>query len=176
VVLRLRDDTHRVVCEDLHRLGSAPIEGFEPCSSKQRGGGDAMALIQWSDELSVGVRELDAQHQRLIQMINELNDAMLQGKGKDALSEVIAGLHQYARTHFASEEKLFAEHGYPDAEKHKNEHDYFVGKVDEFKSELEQGRLGLSIKVAQFLSGWLQNHIKVVDKQYSQFFNERGVK
>ena len=62
-----------------------------------------MALIQWSDELSDGVRELDAQHQRLIQMINELNDAMLQGKGKDALSEVIAGLHQYARTHFASE-------------------------------------------------------------------------
>ncbi|MGI6102630.1 MAG: hypothetical protein ACOYET_09155 [Bacillota bacterium] len=41
-----------------------------------------MALIQWSDELSVGVRELDAQHQRLIQMINELNEAMLQGKAR----------------------------------------------------------------------------------------------
>ena len=34
-----------------------------------------MSLIQWDDSYSVGVAELDAQHQRLIQMINELNDA-----------------------------------------------------------------------------------------------------
>ena len=35
-----------------------------------------MALIEWSDDLSVKVKELDVQHQKLIAMINDLNDAM----------------------------------------------------------------------------------------------------
>jgi hemerythrin len=44
-----------------------------------------MALIQWNDSLSVNVVEIDKQHQKLVRMINELNDAMRQGKGKEAL-------------------------------------------------------------------------------------------
>jgi hemerythrin len=40
-----------------------------------------MALIQWNDGLSVNVVEIDRQHQKLIGMINDLNDAMRQGKG-----------------------------------------------------------------------------------------------
>lgn len=135
-----------------------------------------MALIQWSEALSVSVSEFDAQHKRLIGMINELNDAMLQGKGKEVLSTVIAGLVEYAKTHFAAEEKRFAELKYPHAESHKKQHDDFTRKVDEFRREFEEGRLGVSVKVLQFLSDWLQNHIRVVDKQYGPFFNERGLR
>ena len=43
-----------------------------------------MAIIQWNDSLSVNVVEIDKQHQKLVAMINDLNDAMRQGKGKDA--------------------------------------------------------------------------------------------
>ncbi|MGI6102631.1 MAG: bacteriohemerythrin [Bacillota bacterium] len=88
----------------------------------------------------------------------------------------MAGLQQYAKTHFASEERLSAEYGYPDAGKHKKQHNDFAGKVDDFRTELDEGRLGLSVKVLHFLSDWLQSHIKGSDKQYSTFFNERGVR
>jgi hemerythrin len=40
-----------------------------------------MSLIQWNDRLSVHVAEIDGQHQKLVGMINDLNDAMRQGKG-----------------------------------------------------------------------------------------------
>ena len=41
-----------------------------------------MALMTWSDNLSVKVAEIDEQHKRLIAMINELNDAMKVGERK----------------------------------------------------------------------------------------------
>ena len=40
-----------------------------------------MALIQWNDSLKVGVAEIDKQHQKLVDMINDLHDAMRQGQG-----------------------------------------------------------------------------------------------
>jgi len=135
-----------------------------------------MALIQWNEGLSVGVAEIDRQHQQLIKMINELNDAMRQGKGKEVLGKIITGLANYTVTHFGTEEKYFAQYGYPEADSHKKAHADFTKKVTEFKSNFDQGRIGLSIEILDFLSDWLQKHIKVVDKKYGPFFNEKGLK
>ena len=135
-----------------------------------------MALIQWNDSLSVNVAEIDKQHQRLVGMINELNDAMRQGKGKEVLGKIVTGLHTYAATHFGTEERYFDQFGYPEADSHKKEHADFTKKISEFKDGFEKGRLGLSIKILDFLSDWLQNHIKGVDKKYGSFFNEKGLK
>lgn len=135
-----------------------------------------MALIEWNDSFSVGVVEIDGQHQKLVTMINDLNDAMRQRKGKDVLGNIVNGLVSYAGTHFRTEEKYFDQFGYPEANSHKQEHADFVNKVAEFKDGFDREKLGLSIEVMQFLSNWLQNHIKRIDKKYSLFFNEKGLK
>ena len=134
-----------------------------------------MALIKWDDSFSVKVAEIDKQHQKLIDMINELNDAMKQGKGKDILGKIIKGLVQYTATHFKTEEDYFKQFNYPHADTHKKEHDAFVKKVSEFKDEFEKGNISLTIEVMKFLSDWLRNHIKGTDKHYSRFFNEHGL-
>lgn len=135
-----------------------------------------MALINWDDSLSVKVTLIDQQHQKLVAMINELSDAMKQGKGKDVLGRIVSGLVSYTVTHFKTEEKYFDQFGYPERDSHKKLHTAFVQKVSEFKAGIEQGKQTLTIEVLNFLSDWLQKHIKVVDKQYSQFFNEKGLK
>ena len=135
-----------------------------------------MALIQWNDGLSVGVGEIDRQHQKLIGMINDLNDAMKQGKGKDILYKIINGLTIYTKTHFGTEEKYFDQFRYPDANNHKTKHLEFTKKVTEFKEGFNKGKISLSIEIMDFLSNWLQNHIKVIDKKYGPFFNEKGLK
>ncbi|ABA87768.1 hemerythrin family protein [Syntrophotalea carbinolica DSM 2380] len=135
-----------------------------------------MALIQWNTSLSVNIAEIDTQHQRLISMINELNDAMLQGRGKDVLGKIIAGLVSYTATHFATEEKYFDRHGYPASNAHKQEHRDFTAKVSEFKQGFDEGRLGLSVSVMNFLGDWLRNHIKGSDMDYSPFLTGKGVR
>jgi hemerythrin len=134
-----------------------------------------MAFIRWSENLSVNVADIDSQHKQLVNLINDLSDAMKEGKGKEALDKIIAGLVQYAKTHFATEEKYFDKFGYSDAVLNKQEHNVFVEKVTEFKKDFDDGNQLLSIPILSFLRDWLANHINASDMKYSGFFNEHGL-
>jgi hemerythrin len=135
-----------------------------------------MALIEWNESLSVNVVEIDEQHRKLVGMINHLNDAMRQGKGKESLGKIVNGLLAYAGIHFRTEEKYFEQFEYPDADRHRKEHLAFTQKAVAFKTDFEAGKLLLSMEVMRFLSDWLQNHIKAVDKKYGPFLNAKGLK
>jgi hemerythrin len=134
-----------------------------------------MPLINWNDTLSVNVNEIDQQHKNLIRMINELNDAMKQGKGRTVIGKIIKDMIDYTTTHFKTEEGYFDRFGYPEAAGHKREHALFVEKVSAFSKGFEEEKLSLSIEVLDFLSDWLKNHIKGTDRKYSEFFNRKGL-
>ncbi|MHB9097011.1 MAG: bacteriohemerythrin [Syntrophales bacterium] len=133
-------------------------------------------MIQWDSTLSVGVAEIDLQHQRLVKMINELNDAMRVGKSREMLGKIVSGLISYVQVHFATEEKYFDQFKYPEADQHKQEHKTFSATVDDFAKKFKNGQLGLSIELMTFLSDWLGKHIKGIDKKYSALFNANGLK
>ena len=135
-----------------------------------------MSLITWNESMSVKVHEIDVQHQKLVKLINELNDAMHHGKGQDVLGKLIAGLANYAVMHFATEERMFKQHGYPESPAHIAEHRKFVDEVTTFKKGFDEGKHGLSIQVLRFLSDWLRNHIMGTDMKYAAFFVAKGVK
>lgn len=134
-----------------------------------------MVLINWDASLSVDIIEIDSQHKQLVAMINDLHQAMLEGKSRDVLGKIIINLLGYAKEHFGTEEKYFERYQYPEAEPHKKEHALFVQKVNTFKEDFEQGRIGLSIEVMDFLSQWLKQHIKDVDKRFGPFLKSKGV-
>jgi len=134
-----------------------------------------MALIKWDDSFSVGVMEIDRQHQKLISMINELNDAMRQGKSREAMGKILQGLKSYTVTHFGTEERYFDRFGYPEADSHKQEHAQFVEKVSDFEKGFQEGRFSVSLELMKFLSKWLREHINGVDKKYTAFFHEHGL-
>ncbi len=133
-----------------------------------------MALLVWNENMSVGVAGLDVHHKRLILLVRDLNDAMLAGKGKDVLGNIFSDLINYTKTHFAAEEKYFDQFGYPASDFHKQEHRRLVQKVTDFQKQFEDGKIGLSLQVMDFLSDWLLNHIQKEDKKYGSFFNEKG--
>ncbi len=132
-------------------------------------------LITWNDQYSVQVKELDQHHQKLVGMINELHEAMLVGKGKEVVSPILAKLIEYTQFHFSAEEKYMQKYSYPSYTKHKIEHDQFAAKVTDFQTQLNSGKLTLSMEVMTFLKDWLMHHISDVDKKYSPFFNEKGL-
>lgn len=134
-----------------------------------------MAQIIWNDRMSVEVEEIDKQHQKLIEMINALGDAMTNGKGRSVIGEIIEGLADYAVTHFETEEEYFNKFEYPQSAAHKKEHDDFVKRVLEFKKGFEKGELSLSVEVMMFLRDWLKKHIMDEDKKYVPFFNKVGL-
>jgi len=134
-----------------------------------------MALITWNSNLSVNVKGLDLQHQKLFDTINKLHDAMSKGQANTQLSSLLNELIGYTKTHFKSEEDLFNKYNYPDKEKHKTQHDGFVNKIEELRIKYSEGKTNLSLELMTFLNTWLIEHIKKMDKAYSEFMNSKGV-
>ena len=135
-----------------------------------------MPIIQWTDALSVNVREIDGQHKHLVEMINSLFDAMKAGQAADKLGSILTGLVTYTKTHFAAEEKYMQQYQYPHYAMHKVEHDKLTAKVVDFGEKFKTGKATISIDLMNFLKDWLTKHIQQVDKQYSAFFNKKGLK
>lgn len=122
-----------------------------------------MALMQWDETMSVGVEELDAQHQKLIKLINEAYEA-IQKHDERVVTDLIVKMRDYANLHFATEEGYMRENKYPDIENHKFKHAKFNNEVATFKKQQFE-KTNLS-QIFVFLSRWLATHIMEEDMQY----------
>ena len=134
-----------------------------------------MALVTWQSHYSVNIKEIDKQHQQLVNIMNDLHDGMKQGKGKEVLSNVLDELINYTAFHFKSEEALFDKYSYPETSVHKRQHADLVQQVLEFKENFNSGKKILTMEVMDFLKEWLTNHIARSDKNYTAFLNSKGV-
>ncbi len=128
-----------------------------------------MALMQWSEELSVGVVEMDRQHKRLIELINRLYEAMSSGQGDNVKKDVLGELAMYTKVHFSAEERLLRECGYPHLAGHKALHDQLAAKVLDLNAKVQAGQMVPSVSLGGFLKDWLVSHIMQQDKKYAQF-------
>ncbi len=135
-----------------------------------------MALITWTSMFSTGIGEQDNQHKKLIELINQLNDAMQEGKGAEVLGKVLSELVSYTVFHFGYEEKLMDQYNYGDSSAHKSEHVKFVQTVGEFKKNFDSGNAVISVEVMNFLRDWLTNHIMKTDKKLGQSLVALGAK
>lgn len=134
-----------------------------------------MALISWSDSLSVKVKQFDDQHKKLVDMVNQLFDAMKAGKGNQVMGDILKSLIQYTQTHFAAEERIMKQYGYPDFEAHKKEHNTLVMQVLDLQKQFQEGKAVLTQNVMTFLRDWLSKHIQGDDKKYGVYLNGKGV-
>ncbi|MGB6945719.1 MAG: bacteriohemerythrin [Bryobacteraceae bacterium] len=133
-------------------------------------------FVSWNDTWLVGVQEVDAQHKHLVSLLNQLHEAMSQGHGKDVLGPILDSLVRYTQVHFAAEERMMQQSNYPDIVNHKREHEALTQKVLDFQKNFTDGRIAMGIEVMQFLSTWLQGHIRGTDKKYVPFMHASGIR
>lgn len=134
-----------------------------------------MGLIKWQEEFTVDNKTMDQQHQKLVEIINELHEAMLQKKGNETLMKTLSQLIDYTKNHFETEEKFMRQHQFAGYEEHKALHDSLVTQVLDYKQQLEKGKLALSVKIMKFLERWLMDHIVGTDKKLGKFLADKGV-
>jgi len=122
--------------------------------------------MNWDETMSVGFKKLDDQHKILIDLINDAY-AAIQKHDEHKMTELINQMREYANMHFAFEEKLISQYGFPGIENHKFKHAKFNSEVDEFKKkQFEKTNLS---QIFVFLSRWLTTHIMDEDKQYASY-------
>jgi hemerythrin-like metal-binding protein len=134
------------------------------------------AFFVWNSSYDTGIASIDAQHKKLVAILNNLYEAMSKGQANQVLGKLLAELVDYTIVHFAHEERLFKQHGYVEASAHKMEHDALTAQVKKLQGDFASGRISLSMEVGTFLKDWLKNHILKTDKKYVAFLVSKGVK
>jgi hemerythrin len=134
-------------------------------------------FIVWSDDLSVGVEEIDEQHKLLIAVINRLFDeAIINRSDSRVLCEILNELVEHTMIHFAVEESLFRIFEYPDSENHSRHHQDLKDQIMELQEKVRTSEIKLDSDFLVILKKWIQNHIVNGDRQYGAFLLQNGVK
>ncbi len=134
-----------------------------------------MPFFTWNPSYSVGVKEMDNQHQAMIDIINRLHEAMRTGKGSQEAGTIVTEMINYAKFHFAAEEKILADHSYPGHLSQKTKHNGFLKKALDFQDQYQKGKIGLSIEILNFLKDWWGGHILGDDQKYGPYLNQKGI-
>jgi hemerythrin len=141
----------------------------------KRSSGKCQDFLVWSHDYSVGVKEFDEDHKKLLNLINNLKAAVLCNTGEEFERHNLKEMLDYTRHHLKREEELMEQYGYPDFEGHKAQHDQMIGYVEGYAKKYEEKGQAILPEIAEYLTLWLTQHIYVTDMKYTAFLNERGV-
>ena len=133
-------------------------------------------MFVWEEKYSVGIQSIDNQHKELFRHLNDLLEAMKQGKANAIITQIISDVERYAVIHFQKEEFFLQRFNFQGSAEHIKEHQNFREKVSSFKAELKTGEVTLTIELLYYLKDWIDHHILEIDKLYSECFRQNGLK
>jgi hemerythrin len=123
--------------------------------------------IAWTSDLNTGIEQIDNQHRRIVDYINQLEGAISQHDSDSVgrVLEVLDALADYCTSHFAFEESLQEMAGYKLAATHKSIHEIFVKRLAKYQEKFNAGE-NVAKQLHDMLSTWLVHHIKRDDMAY----------
>ena len=126
-----------------------------------------MPIVEWTEELSVGVPSLDRDHRHLMELLNQLHEVIRRNDAREVIGAVLVELIHYTEHHFSAEEQLMAEAGFPGLDAHRQTHDRLRHSVRDYEAEFrDDPRNVIAAELFEFLCDWLLHHIKTEDMDY----------
>ncbi len=125
--------------------------------------------FQWKPGMSVDVTSIDREHQGMISELNQLFRCL---NSEHDLSECLPRLQRLvklAADHFAYEEKVMANMGYPNLEVHKKHHRRLLTELEDYLQQLpEELRREDALSIYHFTKLWLLRHLTTEDRKIMQ--------
>jgi hemerythrin-like metal-binding protein len=123
-----------------------------------------MPITSWNSNLSTGHGPLDDDHRLLIDAMNRVYDALMQGDCAPVLHQALTTLQGYVDQHFDREEAWMRQIAYPHLSQHMREHDALRGQVDRLLGLRSQAAEHLGVEMLVVLKNWLIGHIGESDR------------
>lgn len=125
--------------------------------------------IRWTEEFSIGNPQIDQEHARIIELYNEMADALNRGFDRSRFAEILSCMFDYSLYHFRREEVYMQLIDYPDLEAHKAQHRNYNLYVTTLNADFFSVKALDPESILQFLSAWWRNHIQQIDSRYEQY-------
>jgi hemerythrin-like metal-binding protein len=133
-------------------------------------------MISWKPSLSIGVPEIDAQHQALFEKAACFEAAVKAREPNHRLAELFGFLSRYATVHLGAEERLLRETRYPGLPEHVRQHADFQRRLGALVPhwESEGASTALLLALVGFLDLWLRDHVTSSDQRIGDYLRARA--
>lgn len=122
-----------------------------------------MQLLQWKPSFALGIPAVDHEHRQMIRMINDVYEKVDDENNTASVQSALADIHAGISAHFALEERVMREAGYPEYGEHKDNHEDLLDQIrdlmDRFEDNPGEGRKLLQ----QSLNDWFGQHFATFD-------------
>ncbi len=125
-------------------------------------------LFEWNDEYSVYTEQLDSQHKKLFEMINNLYKAIQEEGKKPAFENLVEKIVRAFKEHFGNEEEYMKIIEYPGLTSHSREHERLLGTIESFRKKIRNDGKKPRMAFFEFLKHMLLRHILTEDKSYGE--------
>ena len=133
-------------------------------------------MIELDDTLITHVEEMDNQHRRLVDRLNDVYTLLKESKREEAIKFFAEQVITYMEYHLSEEERFMQDIGYPELEQHKKVHEIFRKEIHSLAPFVEQGDPQAFRQALSIVLGWLYSHIAKMDKKYGIYAKEKGYK
>ena len=131
-----------------------------------------MAYFEWADDMVIDGGPIDADHQHLVDMVNQLHTATTDGRGREVVGGILERLIHYTADHLQREEAQMAAAHFPNLEGHRKGHAAFVANLKRLQTRYEEGQITVAAQLSTVLRDWLSLHIRRSDKELQAFLKQ----
>ena len=122
-----------------------------------------MTLIEWKEEFSLGIPEIDHEHREMIDLINLTYSVAREGGGQERILDFLGEIYARISAHFALEEKIMREKNYDEYADHKAEHERLLDEILDITDECESGGDLDEKRFSASLHDWFALHFRTRD-------------
>lgn len=135
--------------------------------------GAELMLVQWHDEYSIGIDEIDGHHRHLLSLLDKSYLGILQQHTREEIARLLDELIEYAKYHFSAEEDFMRSNGYHNTDQHVFEHFSFIYHVLSLKKQLDNNAGQLSLDIFNFIRDWILEHILQCDAEMGKAIRQK---
>lgn len=128
-----------------------------------------MLLAKWSEQYNVNIKEMDRQHEEILNMMNYLEEAIQNGKEERLIKMAVDDLNTCVESHLKEEEDFLERINYTDLLNHKSRHTQFLVQFHMMNYAYQSGYLDVVQIFVQYLKKWFVFHVFSEDRIYGAF-------
>ena len=144
---------------------------FQWASADGPAGMSLTTPLTWSELHTVGIQQIDEQHQRLAGLIDQLAARLRDGASEQDVAATLDQVVKYAAFHFADEERLMTGHQLSDTVEHRNAHRRLLDDIRHMRISSDLPSVSLMLR---YLQEWLIRHVDGLDRQLGRELVELG--
>lgn len=130
----------------------------------------------WGEKYRLGINEIDRQHQTFLLLLNKAYDFYTHAASSLPSDEVrqrvlkdLAGIRDFAKGHFATEESFMAKNEYPKMAEHQREHEKLLDIALFFEEKTARTEIFSPLEWIQVILQWYDHHVQHVDQELGEF-------